>query len=170
MPTQLNGRTCNMDRIMATASKHGLFVVEDAAQALGSKFKGKAAGTFGQAGAISFFPAKVLGCMGDGGGVITNDEHIFDRIYQLHDHGRDVDGEVRCWGRNSRLDNLQAAILNHGLKSSDKVVSRRRYIAALYQARLMIWMNCNYLRHLMQMLTISTFTKTTNCKEIAGMS
>jgi dTDP-4-amino-4,6-dideoxygalactose transaminase len=136
MPTQLNGRTCNMDRIMAIANKHRLFVVEDAAQALGSRFKGKHAGTFGQAAAISFFPAKVLGCLGDGGGVITNDYGIFDKVYQLHDHGRDVDGDVRSWGRNSRLDNLQAAILNHRLASYDKIIARRRAIAAMYQARL----------------------------------
>lgn len=136
MPTQLNGRTCNMDRIMAIADKNRLFVVEDAAQALGSRFKGKHAGTFGQAAAISFFPAKVLGCLGDGGGVITNDYGIFDKVYQLHDHGRDIDGEIKSWGRNSRLDNLQAAILNHRLKSYDKIISRRRAIAASYQARL----------------------------------
>lgn len=136
MPTQLNGRTCNMDHIMAIAEKNRLFVVEDAAQALGSRFKGKHAGTFGQAAAISFFPAKVLGCLGDGGGVITNDYGIFDKVYQLHDHGRDVDGEIKSWGRNSRLDNLQAAILNHRLKSYDKVIARRREIAGLYQAKL----------------------------------
>ncbi|MHB9111372.1 MAG: DegT/DnrJ/EryC1/StrS family aminotransferase [Thermoleophilia bacterium] len=136
MPTQLNGRTCNMDRIMAIADKNGLFVVEDAAQALGSKFKDKAAGTFGKAAAISFFPAKVLGCLGDGGGVITNDDYIYGRVYQLHDHGRDVNGEVRCWGRNSRLDNLQAAILNYRLKSYDRIIGRRRAIASLYQERL----------------------------------
>ena len=136
MPTQLNGRTCNMARIMAIAEAHGLFVVEDAAQALGSKFKGKAAGTFGKAAAISFYPAKVLGCFGDGGGVITSDDHVYDLVYQLHDHGRDATGEVRSWGRNSRLDNLQAAILNYGLKTYDQVVERRRYIAGLYQARL----------------------------------
>lgn len=136
MPTQLNGRTCDMDRIMTIAAKHRLFVVEDAAQALGSRFKGRHAGTFGQAAAISFFPAKVLGCLGDGGGVITNDAGIFDRVYQLHDHGRDVNGEVRSWGRNSRLDNLQAAILNHRLRAYEKVVARRRAIAAMYQERL----------------------------------
>lgn len=136
MPTQLNGRTCDMDRIMAIASKYRLFVVEDAAQALGSRFKGKHAGTFGQAAAISFFPAKVLGCLGDGGGVITNDYGIFDKVYQLHDHGRDVNGDVRSWGRNSRLDNLQAAVLNYRLASYDKVITRRRAIAALYQERL----------------------------------
>jgi dTDP-4-amino-4,6-dideoxygalactose transaminase len=136
MPTQLNGRTCNMDRIMAIANKYRLFVVEDAAQALGSRFKGKHAGTFGQAAAISFFPAKVLGCLGDGGGVITNDYGIFDKVYQLHDHGRDVNGEIKSWGRNSRLDNLQAAILSHRLASYDKVIARRRAIAAIYQDQL----------------------------------
>lgn len=136
MPTQLNGRTCNMDRIMGIAERHRFFVVEDAAQALGSRFKGKHAGTFGQAAAISFFPAKVLGCLGDGGGVITNDYGIYDKVFQLHDHGRDADGEIKSWGRNSRLDNLQAAILNHRLASYDKIIERRRAIAAIYQARL----------------------------------
>jgi len=136
MPTQLNGRTCNMDRIMGIAQKHGLFVVEDAAQALGSRFKGKMAGTFGKAAAISFFPAKVLGCLGDGGGVVTNDDAIFDRVYQLHDHGRDINGEVRSWGRNSRLDNLQAAILKYRLQSYSQVIERRREIAAMYQSLL----------------------------------
>ena len=69
MPTQLNGRTCNMEKIMNIANKHKLFVVEDSAQALGSRFKGKHAGTFGNVGAISFYPAKVMGCFGDGGAV-----------------------------------------------------------------------------------------------------
>lgn len=136
MPTQLNGRTCNMDRIMAIAKKNKLFVVEDAAQALGSRFKGKHAGTFGQASAISFFPAKVLGCLGDGGGVLTNDADLYDKIFQLHDHGRDVNGEIKSWGRNSRLDNLQAAILDFRLKSYDQVIARRRAIAAMYQEQL----------------------------------
>lgn len=136
MPTQLNGRTCSMDRIMSIALKYKLFVVEDAAQALGSKFKGKHAGTFGHAAAISFFPAKVLGCLGDGGGVITNSYNLYDKIYQLHDHGRDVDGNVKSWGRNSRLDNLQAAILNYRLAGYDKIISRRREIASLYHDNL----------------------------------
>lgn len=136
MPTQLNGRTCKMDKIMAIADKHKFFVVEDAAQALGSRYKGQHAGTFGHAAAISFFPAKVLGCLGDGGGVITNDYGIFDKVYQLHDHGRDAEGEVKSWGRNSRLDNLQAAILNHRLASYEQIISRRRAIATIYQEKL----------------------------------
>ncbi len=138
MPTQLNGRTCDMERIMEIANKYKLFVVEDAAQALGSKFKGKNAGTFGNASAISFFPAKVLGCFGDAGAILCQDENIFDRAYQLHDHGRDKDGNVKSWGRNSRLDNLQAAILNFNLKSYETIIQRRREIASRYDSRLSV--------------------------------
>ena len=136
MPTQLNGRICDMDSILTLADKHDLFVVEDAAQALGSRYKGAHAGTFGLASAISFFPAKVLGCLGDAGGVLVNDEALYHQIYQLHDHGRDTDGEVKRWGRNSRLDNIQAAILSHKLISYDSVIARRREVAAMYQNRL----------------------------------
>jgi len=136
MPTQLNGRICDMESVLAIAAKNGLFVVEDAAQALGSSYKGQHAGTFGLAADISFFPAKVLGCLGDAGGVLVNDEALYHQIYQLHDHGRDTDGEVKRWGRNSRLDNIQAAILSHKLKSYDTVITRRREVAKIYQDRL----------------------------------
>jgi dTDP-4-amino-4,6-dideoxygalactose transaminase len=136
MPTQLNGRTCNMDEIKSIAEKHGLFIVEDSAQGLGSKFKGQCAGTFGLAGGISFFPAKVLGCFGDAGGVLVQDNDLYHKIYQLHDHGRDTDGEIKSWGRNSRLDNLHAAFLFHKLKSYPEVIQRRRSIASKYQEQL----------------------------------
>ncbi len=136
LPTQLNGRICKMDRIQKIAEKNKLFIVEDAAQALGAKYKGKHSGTFGAAGAISFFPAKVLGCLGDGGAIIANDKEIFQKIYQLHDHGRNQDGEVMCWGRNSRLDNLQAAILDSRLKTYQKTIDRRREIARIYNNNL----------------------------------
>ncbi len=135
-PTQLNGRTCNMDRIMAVAAKHGLGVFEDAAQALGSKFKGGSAGTFGRAACISFYPAKVLGCLGDGGAVLTNDEEIYKKLLLLRDHGRDETGDVVMWGMNSRLDNVEAAYLDFQLKDYPNVVERRRGIAAIYQQRL----------------------------------
>ncbi len=136
MPTQLNGRICDMDPILAIAEKKGLFIVEDAAQALGSRYKGKHAGTFGLASDISFFPAKVLGCLGDAGGVLVNDKDLYHKIYQIHDHGRDIDGEVKRWGRNSRLDNIQAAILSHKLKTYENVIKRRRFVANIYQERL----------------------------------
>ncbi len=133
MPVQLNGRTANMDALTAVAKQHNLAIVEDAAQALGSKFNGKAAGTFGAAGTISFYPAKLLGCYGDGGAVITNDDKVAANIFMLRDHGRDPEGVVRCWGFNSRLDNLQAAVLSFKLKSFPAEIQRRREIAKLYQ-------------------------------------
>ena len=136
MPTQLNGRICEMDTINKIAKKNNLFVVEDSAQALGARYKGQHAGTFGLASCISFFPAKVLGCFGDAGSVLVNDKNLYHKIFQLHDHGRDTDGEVKRWGRNSRLDNLQAAILSHKLKTYDKVIERRRKVAQMYQDRL----------------------------------
>ena len=137
-PTQLNGRTCDMESIMDIAKSKGLCVVEDAAQALGSKFKNQSAGTFGDAGSFSFFPAKVLGALGDGGGVVTNKKEIYEKIFQLHDHGRDPQGEVQSWGRNSRLDNLQAAILNKRFERYEKVIKRRREIASIYNEQLSI--------------------------------
>ena len=132
MPVQLNGRTCDMDAIDAIAREHDLMIVEDAAQALGSKFKGRFAGTFGIASAFSFYPAKILGCFGDGGAVVTNDGEIARRIRLLRDHGRNDDGEVEMWGFNSRLDNMQAAILHAQFRDYDEIVTRRRSIAKLY--------------------------------------
>lgn len=136
MPVQLNGRTSNMDQVMQLAKEHGLHVVEDAAQALGSKFKGRGAGTFGAAGTFSFYPAKVLGCFGDGGGLVTNDDKVAEQVKLLRDHGRDPDGEVVAWGTNSRLDNVQAAVLNFKFKTFEQDLERRRAIARIYDAAL----------------------------------
>jgi dTDP-4-amino-4,6-dideoxygalactose transaminase len=132
MPVQLNGRTCDMDALQKIVEKYGLQIVEDAAQGLGSKFKNHFAGTFGVAGTISFYPAKVLGCFGDGGAIVTNDDDVAETVYLLRDHGRNQDGEVVAWGFNSRLDNIQAAVLNFKLKTYDREVERRRTIASLY--------------------------------------
>jgi len=132
MPTQLNGRTCDMDALQEIADNHGLIIIEDAAQALSSRFKGKYAGTFGLTGTFSFYPAKLLGCFGDGGAVVTNDDKIAERVALLRDHGRNEEGEVVIWGTNSRLDNIQAAILNTKLKTFKKDMERRREIASMY--------------------------------------
>jgi len=136
MPTQLNGRTCNMDEIQAICREHDLLLIEDAAQALGSKFKGKCAGTFGFAGSISLYPAKVLGCFGDGGLLFTQDDKTAESLRELRDHGRNREGLVVRWGLNSRLDNLQAAILSVKLKVFPQEIERRRAIARIYHARL----------------------------------
>lgn len=132
MPVQINGRTCDMDALQDISDRHGLTIVEDAAQALGSRFKGRMAGTFGKFGTISFYPAKLLGCFGDGGAVVTNDDSVAEQLALLRDHGRNEDGRVVAWGYNSRLDNLQAAILNLKLKTFPEDISRRRSIAARY--------------------------------------
>jgi dTDP-4-amino-4,6-dideoxygalactose transaminase len=132
LPTQLNGRTADMDELRRIAARHNLLIVEDAAQALGSRFRGQAAGTFGSAGAISFYPAKLLGCLGDGGAVLSNDSGTAARLLQLRDHGRGEDGEIAAWGLNSRLDNLQAAILDWRLTKLVDTIERRRAVAQLY--------------------------------------
>jgi dTDP-4-amino-4,6-dideoxygalactose transaminase len=137
LPVQVNGRTCDMDALQAIADQYGLMIVEDSAQGLGSKFKDRMAGTFGRFGTSSFYPAKLLGCLGDGGAVVTNDDETADRLALLRDHGRHPKtGKVVAWGFNSRLDNLQAAILDFKLKTFDLDVAKRRTIAARYQNRL----------------------------------
>jgi dTDP-4-amino-4,6-dideoxygalactose transaminase len=136
MPVQINGRTTDMDAIAAVAKRHKLMIVEDAAQGLGSKFRGQSAGTFGKFGTISFYPAKLLGCFGDGGAIVTNDDEVAKQIALLRDHGRNEDGRVVAWGYNSRLDNLQAAVLNFKFKDFPAEIVRRRQVAQLYQAGL----------------------------------
>jgi dTDP-4-amino-4,6-dideoxygalactose transaminase len=136
MPTQLNGRTCEMDELERIAAKHNLLIVEDAAQALGSRYKGQCAGSFGAAAAISFYPAKVLGCLGDGGALVTSDLAIYEHASELCNFGRDAAGVVVRWGFNSRLDNIQAALLSYQLKSYEGVIARRRQIAASYAEQL----------------------------------
>lgn len=136
MPVQLNGRTADMGRIQAIADRHHLYILEDSAQALGSMFRGRLAGTFGRAGVFSFYPAKILGCFGDGGAVVTNDDDIAERVRLLRDHGRDANGDVVMWGLNSRLDNLQAAILDLQFRDYAVIIAHRRALAARYQERL----------------------------------
>lgn len=136
LPVHLNGRTCDMAAIQAIAERHGLVIVEDAAQGLGSKFRGRFAGTFGVAGTFSFYPAKSLGCFGDGGALVTNDDRVAEKVESWRDHGRNKDGVVADWGTNCRLDNVQAAVLDLKLKSFDAAVARRRAIAREYDRRL----------------------------------
>jgi len=136
MPVQLNGRTANMDAILAIAERHGLEIVEDSCQALGSRFRGQFAGTFGIAGTFSFYPSKTLGCFGDGGALVTNDPDMAEFVRMFRDHGRGSDGKSHLFGFNTRLDNVQAAVLLHKFKDYDESIARRRDIAAVYDSRL----------------------------------
>jgi len=135
-PTQLNGRTANMDKIIEIASNYNLQIYEDAAQGLGSKWKGRFSGTFGIASCISFYPAKLLGCLGDGGAVLTNDSEVYKKIKLLRDHGRDENGDILMWGFNSRLDNLHAAHLSLQFDDYHNTITRRRDLAMKYQNEL----------------------------------
>ena len=133
IPVHLNGHTCNMRKIMELADKYNLTVIEDAAQALGAKFKNKSVASFGLAGIFSFYPAKMLGTAGDGGMVCTNDDNFAHKIRALRDNGRtDSVDVIECFGYCSRLDNLHAAILNTKFKHFPEWIKRRREIANLY--------------------------------------
>jgi dTDP-4-amino-4,6-dideoxygalactose transaminase len=136
IPTQLNGRCADMDAIQALCGKHGLLLIEDSAQALGATFKGRCAGTFGLGGVFSFYPAKTLGCLGDGGCVVTNDDEVARKVRLYRDFGRNADQDVECWALNSRLDNLQAAILHCRFARYGQFLQRRRQIAGIYRERL----------------------------------
>ncbi len=132
IPVDLNGRVCDMEKIMEIAEKHNLYVIEDSAQALGGKFKGKMAGSWGITGNFSFYPAKVLGCFGDGGAITTNDGGIAEKIRLFRDHGQKTKREIILYGWNSRLDNIQAGILNIKIKYLPEWIKRRREIASIY--------------------------------------
>ncbi|MHA1854062.1 MAG: DegT/DnrJ/EryC1/StrS family aminotransferase [Candidatus Heimdallarchaeaceae archaeon] len=104
-------------------------IIEDACQALGAEMKNKKAGSIGTTGCFSFYPAKLLGCYGDGGAVVTNDKVLYEEIKELRNHYKK---DYSKWGINSRLDNLQAAVLNIKLKHFDKILERRNEIAERY--------------------------------------
>ncbi|GBF23310.1 glutamine--scyllo-inositol transaminase [Candidatus Gastranaerophilus sp. (ex Termes propinquus)] len=132
LPVHLYGQPCDMDVIMDIAKRHDLVVIEDCCQAIGATYKGQAVGTFGEAGCFSFYPTKNLGAMGDGGLLSTNSEFLKDRIVALRNHG----GAVRYYhdeiGINSRLDEIQAAVLRIKLKHIDSWNKKRRENAARY--------------------------------------
>lgn len=133
IPVHLNGRMCQMDKLMKIVKKHELIVIEDAAQALGAMFKGKKAGSIGLTGCFSFYPAKVLGTAGDGGMVVTDNGKVADKVRALRDNGRVMgQDQVMCYGFNSRLDNLHAAMLSVKFKYLPAWLEKRREIAIKY--------------------------------------
>lgn len=136
LPVHLYGQPADLDRILAIARKHGLRLLEDAAQAHGAHYKGKRIGAHGDAVAWSFYPGKNLGALGDGGAVTTNDPQIADRIRVLRNYGSRSKYANEVQGYNSRLDPIQAAVLRVKLQVLDKWNDRRKAIAAQYIASL----------------------------------
>lgn len=142
IPVHFHGKVCDMDVIMQLAEKYNLFVVEDACQALGSKYKGKMAGSIGHLGCFSFNTPKLLGAYGDAGGIVTDDRELAEKLYLLRNHWNMAQTSVRMadfptpevveWAWKSRLDNIQASILNVKFKYFNQFLERRREIANLY--------------------------------------
>ena len=137
VPVHLFGQSCDMEGIMRVAEKHNLYVIEDNAQAIGSDYTfsngmTKKAGTIGHIGCTSFFPSKNLGCYGDGGAIFTNDDKLAEKMRIIANHGQSKQYFHSIIGVNSRLDSIQAAILNIKLKHLDEYCAARRNVAAFY--------------------------------------
>lgn len=132
----LYGQAVQMERIWAIARKYNLKIVEDAAQAHGAMYQGRRTGNLGDAAGFSFYPGKNLGAMGDAGGITTNDEELFERCKAIANYGSDRKYHHIYKGVNSRLDEIQAAILDVKLTHLDEDNARRRAIASRYRAEI----------------------------------
>lgn len=133
VPVHLYGQPAAMDPIMETARRHGLKVLEDACQAHGARYKGRRCGSLGAAAAFSFYPAKNLGCFGDGGALTTNDPELAEQVRMLRNYGQRVKYEHLYLAYNRRLDTLQAAVLETKLPHLDGWNASRRTTAARYE-------------------------------------
>jgi dTDP-4-amino-4,6-dideoxygalactose transaminase len=136
IPVHLYGQPADMDAIMAIARKHGLWVIEDCAQAHLARYKGRQIGTFGTAATYSFYPGKNLGAMGDAGAVVTNDSALAEHVTMLARHGGLIKHQHQIEGINSRLDGVQAAILSAKLPHLPDWTKARQDAAKLYDAAL----------------------------------
>lgn len=134
VPVHLFGQPADMDPIMDVAETHGLAVIEDNAQGVGSEYKGEKTGYIGQIGCLSFFPSKNLGCFGDGGAVLTRDESLYRKMRMISNHGSEKKYHNEIAGVNSRLDTLQAAILKVKLAHLDEYNAARRRAASRYNS------------------------------------
>jgi dTDP-4-amino-4,6-dideoxygalactose transaminase len=136
IPVHLYGQPADMDAIKEIADRHSLKIIEDAAQAHGARYKSRRAGNLGNAAGFSFYPAKNLGALGDGGAITTNDAELANQIRVLRNYGSRVKYQYETQGYNSRLDELQAALLRVKLKELDTWNERRREIAKQYMTHL----------------------------------
>ncbi|MGY1624204.1 DegT/DnrJ/EryC1/StrS family aminotransferase [Geodermatophilus sp. SYSU D00965] len=140
MAVHLFGQMVDVDRLVPLVRRHGIALIEDAAQAHGARFGGRRAGSVGVAAAFSFYPGKNLGALGDGGAVVSDDAALVARIRQMADHGRASSRYLHTVrGRNSRLDTLQAALLTTKLSRLDEDNARRRALMQRYRERLPRW-------------------------------
>jgi dTDP-4-amino-4,6-dideoxygalactose transaminase len=146
LPVHLFGQMCDMDPIMEIARRHGLYVIEDAAQSITATYKGRKAGSVGTAGCFSFFPSKNLGGAGDGGMIVTNDPSLYEKLAMFRNHGAKPKYFHKYVGGNFRLDPIQAAILNVKLPRLNAWSEARRRHAVYYDARLHLVVETPYIR------------------------
>jgi len=132
LPVHLYGQMVDIETIHQIAKKHSLYLIEDAAQAHGAEYKGKKAGTFGDFGCFSFYPTKNLGAFGDGGAIVTNKKELYEKCKMIRNYGQKNRYEHEIYGLNSRLDEIQAAILSVKLKHLSEFNRKRQQIAKLY--------------------------------------
>ena len=132
IPVHLYGQLCDMDELTALSEERSIPIIEDCAQSMGARLNGTTAGSFGLAGAFSFFPSKILGGWGDGGMVVTNDAELADRCRQIREHGANGRDRFEMVGGNFRLDTLQAAVLEVKLRYLDQWIESRRSAARTY--------------------------------------
>lgn len=132
MVVHLYGKPCDMDPITDICRRRNLFLIEDCAQAHGAEYKGKKVGTFGDMAAFSFYPTKNLGCLGDGGALVTNNDDFAKKVRMLRNYGSDKKYHFEYNGINSRLDEMQAAFLRVKLKNLNKINERKRELAKIY--------------------------------------
>ncbi|KAA3440812.1 DegT/DnrJ/EryC1/StrS family aminotransferase [Rufibacter hautae] len=136
LPIHLYGQSCELEGLLSLCQKHGLYLVEDFAQAQGALYKGKPVGTFGKINATSFYPTKNLGAVGDGGAVVTHDIDLASWVRQYHNYGQSKRYEYAQAGINSRLDSLQAAVLSVKLAALNTLNAERKRLAAIYHRSL----------------------------------
>ena len=138
--THLFGKACRMDAIGAFTKTHGLKLIEDCAQSHGAKLAGKMTGTFGDAGCFSFYPTKNLGAVGDAGAIVTDDDELADRLRHLRNYGSKQKYVNEYVGVNSRLDEIQAAMLRVKLRHLDEMTEHKRALAKIYFENLPSWL------------------------------
>lgn len=136
MPVHLYGQVCEMDKISEIAKEYDLKIIEDSAQSHGAIYNNKKAGNLGDASGFSFYPGKNLGCLGDGGAITTNNEELGQKLHALRNYGSHVKYENLYKGMNSRLDEIQAAILRIKLKYLDEDNHKRREISEFYRTNI----------------------------------
>ena len=173
IPVHLFGQSADMDPILAMARKHGLRVIEDACQAHGAEYKGRKAGSIGDAGCFSFYPGKNLGAFGEAGAVVTNDSSLHRAIQVLRDHGQEEKYRHSHIGWNARMDGIQAAVLRVKLGDLDRDNAARRSHARLYsellggQADLVLPMEAIYSKHVYHIYAVRVPERDQRLRQLA---